>query len=144
MLDIPKMNNGKSSTHSRNGKKRQQKPQQKHSGQSISIMSEELADELHKPVRKHFEKRRVISKHVDDIWAADLVDMQYYSSSNKGYKYILMVIDIFSKYGWGEPLKNKKGLTIAKAFRKIWKSNGQKTSKYLWTDKGREFDNKIF
>ena len=137
------MNDGKFDGY-RIGKNRQQKPQQQHYGQSISIMSEELANELHKPVRKHFKKRRVISKHVDDIWAADLVDMQYYSSSNKGYKYILMVIDIFSKYGWGEPLKNKKGLTIAKAFRKIWKSNGQKTSKYLWTDKGKEFDNKIF
>ena len=73
MLDIPKMNNGKSSTHSRNGKKRQQKPQQKRSGQSISIMSEELADELHKPVRKHFEKRRVISKHVHDILTSKIM-----------------------------------------------------------------------
>ena len=57
-------------------------------------MSEELAEELHKPIRKHFKKRRVVSKHVDDIWAADLVDMQYYSRSNKGYKYILMIIDV--------------------------------------------------
>ena len=76
------MNDGKFDGY-RIGKNRQQKPQQQHNGQSISIMSEELANELHKPVRKHFKKRRVISKHVDDIWAADLVDMQYYSSSKK-------------------------------------------------------------
>ena len=106
-------------------------------------MSEELAEELHKPVRKHFKKRRVISKHVDDIWAADLVDMQYYSRSNQGYKYILMVIDVFSKYGWAEPLKNKTGIEIIRAFSKIW-DNGQKPPKYLWTDKGREFYNKAF
>ena len=50
-----------------------------HDGLGVPAMSEELADELHKPIRKHFKKCRVISKHVDDIWAADLVDMQYYS-----------------------------------------------------------------
>ena len=48
-----------------------------HGQDDVPVMSEELADELHKPVRKHFKKRRVISKHVDDIWAADLGDMQY-------------------------------------------------------------------
>ena len=115
----------------------------KHYGQGVPIMSEELAEELHKPVRKHFKKRRVISKHVDDIWAADLVDMQYYSRTNKGYKYILMVIDVFSKYGWAEPLKNKTGVEIIRAFAKIWDSK-QKPPKYLWTDKGKEFDNKPF
>ena len=71
----------------------------KHHGSGVPVISEELANELHKPVRKNFPKRRVISNHVDDIWAADLVDMQYYSRSNKGYKYILMIIDVFSKYG---------------------------------------------
>ena len=78
----------------------------KHCGLGIPIMSQELANELHKPIRRNFKKRRVITNHVDDIWAADLVDMQYYSRSNKGYKYILMIIDVFSKYGWAEPLKN--------------------------------------
>ena len=76
----------------------------KHQGSGVPIMSEQLANELHKPVRK---KGRVIVNHVDEIWAADLVDMQYYSRTNKGYKYILMIIDVFSKYGWAEPLKNK-------------------------------------
>ena len=106
-------------------------------------MNEELAQELHKPVRKHFKKRRVISKHVDDIWAADLVDMRYYSRANKGYKYILMIIDVFSKYGWAVPIKNKTGNEIIKAFSNIW-GTGQKPPRYLWTDKGKEFDNKPF
>ena len=108
-----------------------------------TVMREELVAELHKPVRKHFKKRRVISKHVDDIWAADLVDMQYYSRTNKGFKYILMIIDVFSKYGWAVPLKNKTGAEIVRAFSEIWTS-GQKPPKYLWTDKGKEFDNKLF
>ena len=114
-----------------------------HTGSGVPVMSEELADELHKPIRKKFARRRVISNHVDDIWAADLVDMQYYSRSNKGYKYILMIIDVFSKYGWAEPLKNKKGVEIVGAFTKIWNS-GQTPPKRLWTDKGREFMNKEF
>ena len=115
----------------------------KHYGLGVPIMSEELANELHKPIRRNFKKRRVISNHVDDIWAADLVDMQYYSRSNKGCKYILMIIDVFSKYGWAEPLKNKTGAEIVRAFTDIWKS-GQLPPKYLWTDKGKEFDNKLF
>ena len=109
-------------------------------GQGVPVISEEIANELHKPVRKHFKKRRVISKHVDDIWAADLVDMQYYSRSNKGFKYILMIIDVFSKYGWAIPLKTKTGLEVTKAFSDLWKK--QKPPKYLWTDKGKEFINK--
>ena len=65
----------------------------------------ELADELHKPIRRKFKKRMVFAKSVDDIWTADLVDMQSISKFNKGYKYLLMIIDVFSKYGWIIPLK---------------------------------------
>ena len=102
-----------------------------------------LTDELHKPVRAKFKKRHVFAKNVDDIWAADLVDMQYYSRTNKGFKYILMIIDVFSKYGWAIPLKNKKGVEVVRAFTEVWNS-GQKPPKFLWTDKGKEFDNKLF
>ena len=61
--------------------------------------NDELADELHKPIRRKFTKRRVFANEVDSIWAADLVDMQSFSRSNKGYKYIMMIIDVFSMYG---------------------------------------------
>ena len=67
--------------------------------------SSQLADELHKPVRRRFQKRSVFVKPVEDIWTADLVDMSPYSRSNSGYKYLLTVIDAFSKYGWIVPLK---------------------------------------
>ena len=55
----------------------------------MGIWSSQLADELHKPVRKRFQKRSVFAKQVDDIWTADLVDMSPYSRSNSGYKYLL-------------------------------------------------------
>ena len=65
--------------------------------------SSQLADELHKPVRKHYQKRSVFAKQIDDIWTADQVDMSPYSRSNSSYKYLLTVIDVFSKYGWIVP-----------------------------------------
>ena len=72
------------------------------------------ADKLHKPIKRNFPKRRVIARHVDDIWCSDLVDMQKLSKWNRGYKYLLMVLDIFSKYGWVIPLKPKTGLEVPK------------------------------
>ena len=59
--------------------------------------SVQLANELHKPIRRHFKKRKVYVKNIDEIWAADLVDMQHFAEQNDGYKYLLSVIDVFSK-----------------------------------------------
>ena len=99
-----------------------------------------LADELHKPIKRNFTRRRVIANHIDEIWCSDLVEMQQFSKWNKGYRYLLMVLDVFSKYGWIVPLKDKKGETVAEAFKKIFKE-GRKPQ-YLWTDKGKEYYNK--
>jgi len=78
-----------------------------------------LAKELYKPVRKHFEKRTIITKAIDDLWAGDLLDMKKFSKANKGYMYILNIIDTFSKFVWAVPIKNKKkGITVSKAFEK--------------------------
>ena len=98
-----------------------------------------IAEELHKPVRRKFRKRRVLVSGNNKIWAADLADMSKLSRDNKGNKYLLLVIDIFNKYGWIVPLKNKKGVTTAEAFKIILKE-GRKPKK-LWTDKGNEFYN---
>ena len=92
--------------------------------------SNELADELHKPIRRKFRKRRVFASGVDAIWAADLVEMQAFARQNKGYKYILMIIDVFSKFGWAIPLKTKTGLEVSKAFHDLWKT--QPTPQKLW------------
>ena len=101
---------------------------------------EKLADELHKPIKRNITRRRVIVNNIDKIWAADLVDMQKFSKWNRGYKYLMMVIDVFSKYGWIIPLKDKKGESVTNAFKTIL--NKGRKPQYLWVDKGKEFYNK--
>ena len=108
-----------------------------------SDWSQQLAEELHKPVTKNFRKRRVTSFGIDKIWAADLVEMQKFSKWNKGIKYLLMVIDVFSKYGWINPLKDKKTESVSTAFDKIFEKNKRKRE-MLWTDKLTEFVSKHF
>ena len=76
---------------------------------------------------------------IDKIWAADLADMKAFEDYNDGYTFLLLVIDIFSKYGWIVPLKNKKGKTVAKALENIFE---ERKPEKLWTDKGTEFKNK--
>ena len=78
----------------------------------------QLAEELHKPIIRKFEKRKVYSSFRDNIWGADLADMQLISKFNKGTRFLLCVIDIFSKYAWVATLKDKKGVTISKCFSK--------------------------
>ena len=98
-----------------------------------------LAGELHKPVRRKFEKRRVLVNRIDKIWAADLVDMQAFSKFNRGIKYLLAVIDVFSKYGYLIPLKDKTGKSVASALKTIFK---ERKPEKMWVDKGKEFYNK--
>ena len=89
---------------------------------SVNILlepNEELTKELHKPIIRKFKKRTVYSGFKDNIWEADLADMQLISKFNKGFRFLLCVIDVFSKYAWVVPLKDKKGLTITNAFQKI-------------------------
>ena len=109
----------------------------------MSDWSQQLAEELHKPITRNFGKRIVISYGVDKIWAADLVEIQKYSKWNKGIKYLLTVIDAFSKYGWIVPLKDKKTESVSLAFDHIFKKSKRKPGK-LWTDKGSEFISKHF
>ena len=98
-----------------------------------------LADELHRPIRKNFPKRGVFVRNVDDIFGADLVDMKALSKQNQGFKYILMVEDVFSKYGWAIPIKFKTGVAVREALTQIFK---EKIPKKIWVDEGKEFYNK--
>ena len=102
----------------------------------------QLADELHKPVIREFKKRKVYSSFRDNIWGADLADMQSLSRYNKGIKYLLCAIDLFSKYAQVVSLTDKKRTSIVNAFQKII-SKGRKTNK-IWTDQGSEFYNQSF
>ena len=100
-----------------------------------------LADELHKPVIKKFNKRKVYSQFRDNIWVVDLADTQSLSKKNiKGIKYLLCAIDLFSKYAFVVPLKDKKGISIVNAFNKIIKQSNRKQ----WVDQGSEFYNHVF
>ena len=92
-----------------------------------------LADELHKPVIKKFNKRKVYSQFKDNIWEVDLADMQSLSKKNKAIKYLLCAIDLFSKYAFVVPLKDKKGISIVNAFNKIIKQSNRKPNK-MWVD----------
>ena len=85
-----------------------------------------LADELHQPVIKRFNKRKVYSKFKDNIWGVDLADMQSLSKKNKGIKYLLCAIDLYSKYAFVISLKDKKGISITNAFDKIIKQSKRK------------------
>ena len=69
-------------------------------------------EELHKPIIRKFNERKVHSLFIDNIWGADLSDMQLISKFNKGFRFLLCVIDIYSKYVWVIPLKDKKDITI--------------------------------
>ena len=88
-----------------------------------------LADELHKPVTKKFNNRKVYSQFKDNIWGVDLGDMQSLSRKNKGIKYLLCAIDLYSKYAFVIPLKDKKGISIVNAFDKIIKQSNSKPNK---------------
>ena len=79
----------------------------------------------------------------DNIWGADLADMQLLSKFNKGFRFLLCVIDIYSKYAWAIPLKDKKNISIVNGFQKILKENKRKPNK-IWVDKGKEFYNNSF
>ena len=126
-------------------KKSTAKPSAKHAmGSGITRDSSLiLADELHKPVIKKFNKRKVYSQFNDNIWGVDLADMQSLSIKNKGIKYLLCAIDLFSKYAFVVPLKDKKGISITNAFKKIIKQSGRKPNK-IWVDQGSEFYNHDF
>jgi len=69
-------------------------------GNVVSAEKRQLVKELHAPARKNFSRRRVIVRGYDDLWQADIIETHPYSHFNKGYHYILTVIDVLSKYAW--------------------------------------------
>ena len=115
----------------------------KHVNTKLTPQNQELVEELHKPIIKKFEKRKAHAAFKDNIWGVDLADMQLLSKYNKGIRFVLCVIDIFSKYAWVVPLKDKKGISIVKAFQSILKQSNKKPNT-IWVDKGSEFYNAYF
>ncbi|KAJ8909502.1 hypothetical protein NQ315_012980 [Exocentrus adspersus] len=104
----------------------------------------QLVNELHKPARKNYPRRRTIIKGFDDLWQSDLAEMGNYAKDNKQYKYILVVIDCFSKFLWTRPIKNKTGQEVTQAFEDILLHANKRVPSNLQTDQGTEYYNRIF
>lgn len=95
----------------------------------------------HRFVRQRFPRRHYNVRNIDDVWEADLVDLRSIKTYNDDYTYLLVVIDVLSKYAWVEPLRDKCSLSVAKAFTRILsnkKDNGR-TPIYVQSDRGKEF-----
>ena len=108
----------------------------KNTGSGISI-NEQLAEELHKPVTKKIKRRNVYARSKDNIREAGLAEMESFSSKNKNVIYLLCFIDVFNKYAWVKPLKDKRGKIILNGFIKIVNESNSKPNK-LWIYQGRQ------
>ena len=84
---------------------------------------------MHKLIIKKFEKRKAHSSFIENICGADLADMHLIVTFNKGFRFLLCVIDIYSKYAWDILLKDEKGITITKAFQKVLDESNCKLNK---------------
>ena len=114
---------------------------------NVPLVLRDIAVELHRPARKNYLRRDTTVKGFKDLFQADLVEMIPYANVNKNFRYLLTVIDVFSKYAWARAIKNKEAATLVRAMRDILNSSdGQlfKPPALLQTDKGREFDNVKF
>ena len=105
-------------------------------------LSSQLAYTLHKPVSLNFKTRPVLVYYVDEQWQLDLVDLSKLSRYNSGYKYLLVCIDILSRFAWIEPLKSKTAKELKEVIEKIF-LRGNRQPKLIQTDKGTEFLNSL-
>ena len=86
-----------------------------------NISNKEVSEELHKSIIKKVKKRKAQLTFIDNVWGAGLSDVQLLSKLNIRIRFLLYVIDIYSKYAWVIPLKDKKGIAITNAFQKVFK-----------------------
>lgn len=102
-----------------------------------------IVQELHRPARRNFIRRKTVIKGFSDLWQIDLAEMQPYATQNKGYRYILVVIDCYSKFVWAKPIKHKNGEEVTKAMQDIFRK-ARYTPTNLQSDNGTEFYNRTF
>ena len=102
---------------------------------------QQYAKEVHKPALKRYPRRVVKAFEVDHIWATDLLDMHEFADENKGYNFILVTIDLFTRYARVVPLKGKSGEVVAEGMRTLFK---KRVPYYLWSDQGKEYTGKVF
>ena len=97
-----------------------------------------------KPPKNNYSTNKTDVFYIDDIWSLDILDLKDYGpKNNRGYRYVLVIIDNFSKFGWTVPLKNKNAQTIKDSFENIL-INSKKSPNLIETDRGKEFYNKTF
>ena len=94
--------------------------------------------------KKYYPTNKTNTYNIDDIWSLDILDLKDYGpKNNRGYRYVLVTIDNFSKYGWSIPLKNKNSQTIKDSFEKIL-INSKRKPNLFESDRGKEFYNNVF
>lgn len=106
------------------------------------MSKEDVVLELHRSVRRNFPRRKTFISGLNDTFQADLVEMIPYKNVNKNFKYILTVIDIFSKFAWAIPIKSKTGQDVTDGMKKVFASG--RIPKNIHTDQGKEFYNTTF
>lgn len=104
----------------------------------MNAARKDITEELHAPVRRNFPRRKVEMRGIDETWQADLIDMQKHAYLNKGFSFLLTVIDNVSKFAWAIPLKNKTGNSLYNALRELFE---KRKPKNLHVDQGTEFYN---
>ena len=108
------------------------------------VLQRDLGYTLHKPRRRRFPTLPVMVFGMDEQWTADLIEVINIAKYNRGYRYLLTVVDVFSKYAWVEPVRNKTGKAVTDAMAKILKRSEGRKPINLQTDDGKEFYNKTF
>lgn len=94
---------------------------------------------LHRPSRRKFPRLHYNVTNIDDLWEADLIELRNLKSYNDGYSYLLVIIDVLSKYAWVEPLRNKTSDCVTRALQLVLARSEGRAPVYLQTDKGKEF-----
>ena len=108
---------------------------------NIKIFINEI---YYKPPKKYYPTNKTNVYHIDDTWSSDILDLiDYGPENNRGYRYVLVIIDNFSKFGWTKPLKNKNAQTIKDSSENIL-IGSRRSPNLIESDRGKEFYNNIF
>lgn len=105
------------------------------------LLQQRLSYTLHKPRRRHFPTLPTLVFGVDEQWQIDLADLKSLAKWNKGYQYLITVIDVLSKFAWAEPIKSKGGEQVKQGLERIWKRAYPRQPLRVQSDLGKEFYN---
>ena len=108
-------------------------------GEVVRWLESQDAYTLHRPLHRKFPRLHYNVTNIDDVWEADLIELRNLKSYNDGYSYLLVIIDVLSKYVWVEPLRDKTSNSVTKAFQRVLAKSEGRVPVYLQTDKGKEF-----